>query len=75
MMDSEQARARAEPFFKRKEHERPEAAKARDEYEASQRAMREKTARLRELRLARPCARGSRGVEAGHNEAGGSVPK
>ena len=53
MMDSEQARARAESFFKKKEHERPEAAKAREEYEASQRAMREKTARLRELRLAR----------------------
>jgi hypothetical protein len=35
MMDSEQARARAESLFKKKEHERPEAAKAREEYEAN----------------------------------------
>jgi hypothetical protein len=53
MMDPEQVRARAESFFKKREHERPEAARAREEYEAGQRAMREKTARLRALRLAR----------------------
>ena len=53
MVESEQARIRAEAAFKRKEHARAEGLKAREEYEAGQRAMREKTARLRALRLAR----------------------
>ena len=57
MVESEQARIRAEAAFKRKEDARAEGLKAREEYEAGQRAMREKTARLRALRLARDQAK------------------
>jgi len=52
-MNTEQARARAEAIFKRKEEQRSEALKAREEYEARQHAISENTARLRALRLAR----------------------
>ena len=57
MMESEEARNRAEAAFKRKEDARAEGLKAKEEYEAGQRAMREKTARLRALRLARDQAK------------------
>lgn len=50
------ARARAEAQFKKKEQQAREGAQARAEYEAEQRAVREKTARLRALRLARDAA-------------------
>jgi hypothetical protein len=50
-MNTEQARARAETLFKRKEEQQSEALKAREEYEARQRAIGENTARLRALRL------------------------
>jgi hypothetical protein len=53
MIDSEQARRRAEKFFKLKKDEQPKADKAKQEYEARQRALQENTARLRALRLAR----------------------
>ena len=53
MVRSEHARIRAEAAFKRKEDARAEGLKPKDEYEAGQRAIREKTARLRALRLAR----------------------
>jgi hypothetical protein len=53
MIDPEHARNRAESAFKRKEAARVEGLKAMEEYQASQRAMREKTARLKALRLAR----------------------
>jgi cold shock protein len=53
MMNTEQARNRAEAAFKRKEEARVEGLKAMQEYRAAQQAMREKTARLRALRLAR----------------------
>ena len=53
MTHSEQARARAERLFKRKQDEKGEGARATDEYFARERAMREKTARLRALRLTR----------------------
>jgi len=53
MIDADQARIRAEAAFKRKEETRVEGLKAMDEYKAGQRAMQEKTARLRALRLAR----------------------
>src|SRR5437016_367352 len=53
MMHSEHARVRAEAAFKRKEQARVEGQKAMEEYRAEQRAIREKTARLRALRLAR----------------------
>ena len=52
-MDSEHARNRAEALFKRKEDGHLEASQAMEEYKSSQRAMSEKTARLRALRLAR----------------------
>ena len=57
MVDSEHARNRAEAAFKRKEDVRAEGLKANEEYEAGQRALREKTARLRALRLARDQAK------------------
>jgi phosphoenolpyruvate-protein kinase (PTS system EI component) len=46
---------RAEALFK-KEQQSPEAQQAMAEYQAELRAMREKTARLRALRLARDAA-------------------
>ena len=57
MVESEHARNRAEAAFKRKEDARAEGLKAKADYEAGQRAMREKTARLRALRLARDQAK------------------
>jgi len=57
MMDSEHARSRAEAAFKRKENARAEGLKAKEDYEAGERAMPEKTARLRALRLARDQAK------------------
>jgi hypothetical protein len=50
------ARARAEAQFKKKEQQAREGEQARAEYEATQRAVRENTARLRALRLAREAA-------------------
>ena len=52
VLDANQARARAEANFKKEERAR-EGAKAMMEYEAEARATREKTARLRALRLAK----------------------
>jgi hypothetical protein len=48
--------AQAEALFKKQDAHREES-KAREEYEARQRAMQEKTARLRALRLARDQAK------------------
>ena len=62
MEDPDLARARAETLFKKKEkkekHEkqRAEGEKAMADYIAEKHAMREKTARLRALRLARDAA-------------------
>jgi hypothetical protein len=56
-MDSERARNQAEAAFKRKEEARTEGLKAMEEYRAAQRALLEKTARLRALRLARDQAK------------------
>jgi hypothetical protein len=53
MAVSEHARNRAEAAFKRKEDARADGLKANEKYEAGQSAIREKTARLRALRLAR----------------------
>jgi hypothetical protein len=53
MIDPERARSQAEAAFKRKEDARVEGVEAMEEYRAAERAMREKTARLRALRLAR----------------------
>jgi hypothetical protein len=51
-MTSEQSRQRAEKSFKHEERTR-DARQAMSEYEAQARATREKTARLRALRLAK----------------------
>jgi len=48
--------AEAEALFKKQDAHREES-KAREEYQARERAMREKTARLRALRLARDQAK------------------
>jgi hypothetical protein len=52
MDNPKQARARAEASFKKEERAR-EFEKARSEYNAEERARREKTARLKALRLAK----------------------
>lgn len=52
-MDSQQARERAEMKFKKKETQRLEASAAMADYNADSDAVREKTARLRALRMAR----------------------
>ena len=54
-MNTDEARRRAETLFK-KEQQLREAEQAMTEYQAELRAMREKTARLRALRLARDVA-------------------
>jgi hypothetical protein len=51
-----QTHARASALFNKKEEQQREGRKAMAEYEASQHAMREKTAKLRALRLARDAA-------------------
>jgi hypothetical protein len=55
-------RDRAEALFKKQEQARG-GAKAMADYEAAQQAIREKTARLRALRLARQAAEQSRPVK------------
>ena len=55
-MNSHQALDRAEALFKKKEERLREGQEAMAEYEADRRAVREKTARLRALRLARDAA-------------------
>jgi polyphosphate kinase 2 (PPK2 family) len=51
-----QTHARAAALFNKKEEQQREGRKAMAEYEAAQHAMREKTAKLRALRLARDAA-------------------
>jgi hypothetical protein len=51
-MNSDEAHRRAEALFKKEQQSR-EAQQATAEYDAEQRAVQEKTARLRALRLAR----------------------
>ena len=55
--DHARYRAEAEALFKKKEDASREASRAREVYPATERAMREKTARLRALRLARDQAK------------------
>jgi hypothetical protein len=55
MLNTDQARARAEASFKKEERAR-EGAKAMSDYEAEARATLKKTARLRALRLAKDAA-------------------
>ena len=54
--DREHAQERAEANFKRKDVQNCEASKAWSDYEASRDAEREKTARLKKLRLAKEIA-------------------
>jgi hypothetical protein len=56
MSKSEDARARAETTFKRKQEQAHEGAIAWAEYEAERLAVAEKTKRLRALRLAKEAA-------------------
>ena len=56
MTNDSEARDRAEAKFKKKELQAREGEKARAEYEAHGRAMAEKTAKLRALRLAKEAA-------------------
>jgi actin-related protein len=53
IMNSEQARQQAEAAFNTKEQARVEGKKPMSDYEAKEQAMREKSERLRALRLAR----------------------
>ena len=54
--DREETRIQAEAKFKRKEAQALEGAKAMADYEAASRAVIEKTARLKALRLAKEAA-------------------
>ena len=54
--NSKEARDRAEAGFKKQEQRAREGAKAMADYEAEGRATREKTARLKSLRLAQQAA-------------------
>jgi hypothetical protein len=54
--NSKEARDRAESSFKKQEQRAREGAKAMADYEAEGRAMREKTARLKSLRMAQQAA-------------------
>jgi hypothetical protein len=53
---SKEARDRADAGFKKQEQRAREGAKAMADYEAEGRAMREKTARLKSLRMAKQAA-------------------
>jgi hypothetical protein len=57
---SDEARARAEASFKKKEGGAREGAKALTEYQANSRLVREKTERLKALRLAKEAAEKAR---------------
>ena len=54
--NSKETRDRAESSFKKQEQRAREGAKAMADYEAEGRAMREKTARLKSLRMAQQAA-------------------
>ncbi len=54
--NSKEAKTRAEASFKKKEQQAKEGAEARMQYEAERHAVREKTARLKSLRLAKEAA-------------------
>jgi len=54
-----EAKARAEAIFKKKENQLKEATEAMAEYQAANRALAERTARLRQLRLAKEAAEAS----------------
>ncbi len=65
--NSKEAKTRAEASFKKKEQQAKEGAKARMQYEAERHAVREKTVRLKALRLAKEAA--DKEAEAGKKAA------
>jgi hypothetical protein len=65
----EESRARAEASFKKKERQAIEGAKAMAEYEAQMIAVRERTAKLRALRLARQAEEAKRHETASRSGA------
>src|SRR6266516_1913783 len=67
-----EARARAEASFKRKEEQARQATKAWIEYEAERRAVAEKTERLRALRLAKKVVETNRKTD---DDWFGGIPK
>ena len=68
----DEAQAKAEASFKRKEEQAREGKVAMAEYEAASRQMRERTAKLREQRLAREAAEAA---EAAANPKPKPAPK
>jgi hypothetical protein len=62
-LSDKEAQDRAEARFKKKEIQAREGAKARAEYEAASRALSEKTARLRSLRLKKEAAEAAAAVK------------
>ena len=71
--NSKETRDRAEASFKKQEQRAREGAKAMADYEAEGRAMREKTARLKSLRMAKQAA-GKTVVEESAPVASGMKP-
>jgi hypothetical protein len=57
MSNSKEAKTRAEASFKRKQEQAREGTKAWAEYEAQRRAVEEKIARLKALRLAKEASK------------------
>jgi len=74
LASSKNTRKRAEASFKKDGLAR-KGAQAMPEYEAEGRALREKTARLRALRLAAEAGKKDAGVKAAAKQAKGSVKK
>jgi hypothetical protein len=62
-MTLQEARERAQALFNKKEEAQREGQKAMQEYRANVEAQREKTARLKALRLARKEANEEKGVK------------
>jgi hypothetical protein len=62
MMESDNLRSRAEAIFKKKAVALREGERAMEDYKSAQRAMQEKTARLKALRLARDATQKKMGV-------------
>ena len=70
--NSKEARDRAEASFKKQEQRAREGAKAMADYEAEGRATREKTVRLKSLRMAKQAA-GKEVVEENEPVSSGAV--
>ena len=62
VVNPDQAKARAEANFKRKEEQAAQGAHAWKEYQAERRSVEEKTERLRALRLAKEIADAAKSI-------------